>query len=74
MRINENTVYLTDNGAAYCGKHLGATARATGCDLSGQPIIAVTADVARQSNDDFGYVPTCEQCGRVASLLLEVGR
>lgn len=71
MRISDSTVYLTDNGAAYCGAHLGASAKATGRDISGQPIVAVTADVARQANAECGYVPTCEhpKCGRVASLL-----
>ena len=32
------TIYLVDNGAAYCEAHLGATAKATGRDISGQEI------------------------------------
>ena len=27
MRITDNMLYLTDNGAALCGQHLGMTAR-----------------------------------------------
>jgi hypothetical protein len=37
MRINTDTIYMTDNGAALCGAHLGVSAKTTGRDLSGQP-------------------------------------
>lgn len=57
MRVNGTTVYLTDNGAALCGEHLGNSARMTGRDLSGQAIMEVTPEVARQSVAEFGYVP-----------------
>lgn len=45
MQISDTAIYLTDNGAAYCGAHLGATARATGRDISGQPIMEVTQEM-----------------------------
>lgn len=61
--IHDTTIYLTDNGAVYCGAHLGATARATGRDLSGQPILAVTDAVAREAKA-MGLAAACERCGR----------
>lgn len=70
MKINDATVYLTDNGAAYCGAHLGATARSTGRDISGQPIMPVTPDVLREAQTILpGYVPKCETCGKEPSRL-----
>ena len=69
MRISEQMVYLTDNGAAYCGAHLGACAKATGRDISGQEIMPITPDVIAES-DRSGYpVPSCEECGHKASRL-----
>lgn len=59
------TVFLVDNGAAYCGRHLGASARMTGRDLSGQPILAVTGDVLAEARAE-GWVPHCETCGLYA--------
>ena len=67
MRIHPGTIYLTDNGAAYCGEHLGMTAKATGRDLSGQPIYPVSPAEARE-------YPSirCERCGKAPSLLVAV--
>jgi hypothetical protein len=42
-KISDQAIYLADNGAAYCGAHLGVTARMTGRDLSGQAIQRVNA-------------------------------
>jgi len=64
-------VYLTDNGRALCEEHLGASARFTGRDLSGQSIYPVTAA-------DVEYVRTlgaelkCETCGALPSFPSEV--
>lgn len=67
MKISDTTIYLTDNGRAYCGSHLGATARSTGRDISGQPIIPVTPDVMAE-NLAMGNPPIqCETCGQQAS-------
>lgn len=65
-------VYLTDNGRALCGDHLGSSARFTGRDLSGQRIMACTPDVVRESltGPMGGWHPACERCGRKASLLV----
>lgn len=68
MRISNDMVYLTDNGAAYCGEHLGMTAKMTGRDLSGQAIMPVTPEVAAEAVE-MGYEVTCEQCGKKASRL-----
>ena len=69
MRIADETLYMTDNGRTVCGKHLGASARHTGRDLSGQSIMAVTPEVAQVARDEYGYIPECEDCGKKASLL-----
>ncbi len=71
MRIADTMVYLTDNGAALCGAHLGASARMTGRDISGQAIEPVTPAVAREFQSlAGGRVPECELCGRKASLIV----
>lgn len=72
MRITDSTIYLTDNGAALCGEHLGSSARTTGRDLSGQPIEPITPELAAESQRAYGYFPRCEQCGRTATLLAAV--
>ncbi len=71
MRISEAMVYLTDNGAALCGKHLGSSAKHTGRDISGQEILPITPEIAAEAVSDFGYIPTCEHCGHKASLIVE---
>jgi hypothetical protein len=60
--IQDTMIYLTDNGRALCGAHLGVTARATGRDISGQEILPVTPEMVAE----FGAV-RCEHCGRPAS-------
>ena len=65
------TIYLTDNGRALCGDHLGSSARYTGRDISGQPILALSPEDVRGSVAD-GWHPSCEDCGKRASLLVAV--
>jgi hypothetical protein len=71
MKIQSDTIYLGDNGRALCGAHLGASARYTGRDLSGQEIMAVTPDVAAEAEAE-GWTVKCEQCGKSASRLHHV--
>jgi len=59
-----DSIYLTDNGAAYCGEHLGSSARTTGRDISGQRIVVIT-----EADKDWwvkhntrGNAPFCETC------------
>ncbi len=60
-----DALYLCDNGAIYCGAHLGATARASGCDLSGQPIHRLSDDdVAELAR--LGTPAACECCAAMA--------
>lgn len=63
-------LYLGDNGRCLCGEHLGATARHTGRDLSGQPVMEVTPPVAKDAKD-MGVTLQCEKprCGRIPSTL-----
>jgi len=58
----DDTLYLGDNGACYCGAHLGSSARHTGRDLSGQPVMAITPDEVREA-DAMGFAIQCETCG-----------
>jgi hypothetical protein len=67
-RISPDMIYLGDNGAAYCGDHLGMTAKMTGRDLSGQRILAVTPEVAAEAESE-GWMPKCEKCGKSPSRL-----
>ncbi len=66
FHAEENVIYLGDNGAAYCGAHLGSTAKATGRDLSGQRLLAITPDIA---TDPDAEGIRCEQCGKSPSRL-----
>jgi hypothetical protein len=70
MRISDTTIYLTDNGRALCGAHLGASARLTGRDISGQPIEPVGPEEARYFVEALGGPICCERCGLAASLLV----
>lgn len=64
MKIESAALYITDNGAILCGSHLGASARTTGRDISGQRIELVTdahaAEWRRMANSEI----QCEQCGK----------
>ncbi len=54
-------LFITDNGSILCSEHLGAAARFTGRDISGQAIEKVTP-----AHDFDGLTPRCETCGKVA--------
>jgi hypothetical protein len=60
--LDAETLYFGDGGTCYCGDHHGATARATGRDLSGQRVERVTAAMAASEGLTF----RCElpSCGR----------
>ncbi len=73
MTVRPDTIYLTDNGRALCGAHLGSSARYTGRDISGQPILPLTPADVRESVAD-GWHPSCETCGKRASLLYVFGQ
>ena len=61
-----DALYFTDNGAIYCGDHLGSSARYTGRDISGQKIERVTPEDAAQARRSFGMTLKCETCGAAA--------
>lgn len=67
--VRMDAVYLTDNGAVYCGRHLGHTAQTTGRDISGQPIMEVTPEIAKAATAD-GFPIQCEKCGRMAVAVI----
>lgn len=63
FKADDAAVYLTDNGRALCGEHLGQTAKATGRDISGQKIMVVAGPMLGDCAA-IGFVPACEQCGK----------
>ncbi len=64
FQFDPDAIYLTDNGAAYCGAHLGVTAQRTGRDVSGQRILRLGAEDAAwwQKHNAAGQLPKCETC------------
>lgn len=60
--LDETTIYLGDNGRAFCGnlRCAGSTAYHTGRDLSGLRVLGLTPEALRASR-----VPSvrCETCG-----------
>lgn len=73
FQAQADAIYLTDNGAAYCGSHLGASARFTGRDISGQPIHKITIDDVREA-DAMGFTIACETCGKHPSAVIRIGQ
>lgn len=69
MKIKADGIYITDNGAVYCGKHLGATAQLTGRDISGQTILPITPAIAQSEFKNYRFEFACENCGVKASLI-----
>jgi hypothetical protein len=68
--MKADTLYLADNGQIICQQCAGNCARTTGYDLSGEPIIAVDAEVMAEMVELFGeeWEPACESgCTRVAA-------
>lgn len=64
-----DAIYLTDNGASYCGSHLGHTAKVTGRDISGQRVVRLSAADAAwmQQHNQAGNLPICETCKKAWS-------
>lgn len=56
-----DVLWFTDNGAIYCTDHLGASARITGRDISGQKIEQVTV-ADRLEAAKAGWLIRCESC------------
>jgi hypothetical protein len=71
FRVHESALYLVDNGACYCGAHLGASARHTGRDLSGQAIYRIPKHGL--GDDPALHKFSCERCDAAISRLLRDG-
>ena len=56
-----NALFFTDNGRVLCYKHLGAAAKYTGRDISGQAIERVTEEHMDEA-DALGHTLSCEDC------------
>jgi hypothetical protein len=67
--LNDDALYLTDNGRCLCGKHCGNSARYTGRDISGQKVARLTANDIIESIRVYKWEPECESCGRKLSLV-----
>jgi len=66
FKLVEGAHYFCDNGACYCSSHLGASARMTGRDISGQKIHRVTKTEMAELTPYLRGRPACETC-RVTS-------
>lgn len=65
--LEDDALYITDNGACYCGKHTGAAARYTGHDISGQKVDRVTeADQSYYEQIADGRRMACETCSPIS--------
>lgn len=64
--LKADTLYLGDNGRAFCGtlRCAGMTPYYSGRDLSGQPVDALTSQEAIENGIK------CEQCGKEARLVV----
>jgi hypothetical protein len=66
---------MGDGGSIFCGAHAGATARYSGRDLSGQPVMEITPamlpawrrEIAAIGGDPAEHAPACEGCGRTVA-------
>src|SRR5690242_5947445 len=63
------SVYLTDNGCCLCGEHLGASAKYTLRDISGQEVLEVTPEVMQEASAEERACLKCEECGKRPSML-----
>lgn len=54
--LEDDTLYIGDNGAVLCGRHSGASARYSGLDISGQPVAEVPNELAKE------HALACETC------------
>ncbi len=64
--LNDDAIYLGDNGMSFCGKCAGQSARYTGRDLSGQEVMRVQPEDVTYAAQ-MGMTIRCEGCGRCAS-------
>ena len=69
--LRDEALYVGDNGALFCGKDAGASARFTGRDISGQRVERVTLKMAERSGLPVAMW-RCESCARTL-LELEGG-
>lgn len=62
MVLEPDAYYETDNGAIYHGRCCGASARFTGRDISGRPVVRVSDHEAACFVRDLGLDDACEAC------------
>ena len=67
--LKDDTLYIGDNGACYCGKHSGCSARFTGHDISGQKVDPVSPADQRYYVEMMGHEIACESCGQISSTI-----
>ncbi len=65
-KLSNSALYLGDNGRLTCGAHAGATAQATGHDLSGLRMLMLRADDLAYLKATIGRTPMCETCRAIA--------
>ena len=62
-KLLPNTLYLGDNGRCTCADHAGATAQATGRDLSGLSLVRLSDADIRYARESMRVNLKCETCG-----------
>lgn len=60
--LDDDALYLADNGRCVCGKHAGATARASGRDISGQRLHRISESDQVVITRMSGRRASCEVC------------
>ncbi|MBD3163093.1 MAG: hypothetical protein GF328_13405 [Candidatus Latescibacteria bacterium] len=65
--LDEDALYFGDNGRVFCGRCAGASARYTGRDISGQPVMEISTEVAQEFEEAVSDIRghcECETCGK----------
>lgn len=62
----DDVLWITDNGALLCGRHLGMSAAFSGRDISGQKVVRATANDLHDLEVMIGHAVGCETCAAIA--------
>jgi hypothetical protein len=60
--LDDDTLYMGDNGRVTCGRHAGCSARYSGRDISGQRVDKIGPAEIAYAQREMDYTPACEVC------------
>lgn len=68
--LRPDALYMGDNGRMFCGRHAGCSALYTGRDISGQPVLRLSAADQETLRADLADIipasaPLCEECREI---------